>query len=72
MISLDKYNESCNVLSRKTFVLKKTKDINVKVFNMITNKNKAKTMTKHISCDCQCKCNSTTFNSNQKRNNETC
>ena len=34
---------------------KKTKDINVKVFNMITNKNEAKRMTKHISCACKMK-----------------
>ena len=27
--------------------------INVKVFNMVTNKNEAKTMTKHISRDCK-------------------
>ena len=39
---------------------------------MITNKNEAQTMTKHISCDCKCKFNSTTCNSNQKWNNETC
>ena len=51
---------------------KKTKDINVKVFNMITNKNEAKTMVKHISCDCKGKFNSTTSNSNQKWNNEAC
>ena len=50
---------------------KKTKDINVKVFNMITNKNEAKTMTKQISCDCKCKFNSTTYNSNQNWNNKT-
>ena len=50
---------------------KKTKDINVKVSNMITNKNLAKIMTKHISCDCKCKFNSTTCNSKQKWNNET-
>ena len=53
---------------RQKYVLKKTKDINVKVFNMITNKNEAKTMTKHISCDFKCKFNSTT---KQKWNNET-
>ena len=39
MISLDKCNGSCNVLSPKKCVLKETKDVNVKVFNMITNKN---------------------------------
>ena len=48
MISLDKYNGSCNVLSSKIDVSKETKDINVKVFNMITNKNEA--IVKHISC----------------------
>ena len=45
MISLDKYSESCNVLSPKICVPKETKDINVKVFNMITNKNEAKKKT---------------------------
>ena len=49
--------------------MRKTKDINFKVFNMITNKNEAKTMVKHISCRCKCKFNRTTFHSNQKCNN---
>ena len=31
IISLDKCNESCNVLSPKIYVPKETKDINVKV-----------------------------------------
>ena len=48
MISLDKYTGSRNVLSPKICLPKETKDINVKAFNMITNKNEAKTMTKHI------------------------
>ena len=39
IISLDKCNGSCNVLSPKICALKETKDINVKVFNMLTNKN---------------------------------
>ena len=42
MISLDKCTQSCNVLSPKICVPKETKDINVKAFNMITNKNEAK------------------------------
>ena len=71
MISLDRCNESCNVLSPKVCVPKETKDINVKVFNKIANKNEAKTMTKHISCDCKCKFNCTTCNSSQKWNNKT-
>ena len=48
MISLHKCSGSCNVLLPKICILKKTKDINVEVFNMITNKTEAKTMTKHI------------------------
>ena len=60
MVSLDKCNGSCNVLSTKICVPKKTKDINVKVFNMITNKNEVKTMTKHIQYYyCKCKFSST-------------
>ena len=38
MISSDKCNGSCNVLSRKICVLKKAKDTNAKIFNMITDK----------------------------------
>ena len=51
--SLDKCNENCNVLSPKICVLKENKDINVKVFNTITNKNEATAMTEYISCDCK-------------------
>ena len=42
MISLDKCNGSCNVLSPKICLSKKTKNINIKAFNMI-NKNEDKT-----------------------------
>ena len=65
MISLDKCTGSYIVLSPNICVPKETKDINVKVFNMI-NKSEAKAMTKHISCNCKCKFNSTIFNSNHK------
>ena len=47
-------------------VAKETKDINVKAFNLVTNKNEAKAMTEHVSCDCKCKFNSTVSNSNKK------
>ena len=64
MISLDKFSGSCNILQPQICVPKERKDIDIKVFNMITNKNDAKAMTKHISCDCKCKFNGTTCNSN--------
>ena len=73
MISLNKWGGRCIILSPNICVPKKTRDINVKVFNMITNKkNEAKAMAKHISCNCKCKFNITTCNLNQKWNNETC
>ena len=74
MISLDKCSRSCNSVdefSMKIYVPSKTKDANVKVFNMITNKSETKIVIRHISCDCKWKFNSTTCNSNQKLNNET-
>ena len=48
-------------------VLSKTKDVNVKVFNMMARINEVKTMVKHISCACKCKFNSTCY-SNQEWN----
>ena len=72
VISSDKCSGSCNVLSPKIHVPKETKDIYLKVFNMIATKNVAKPMTKHISCDCKCKFNSLIRNSNQKLNKTIC
>ena len=59
-------------LLQKYVFQKETKDINIKSFNMITNKDEVKAMTEHSSCDCKCKFNSTTCNSKQKWNNKTC
>ena len=62
-------NGSCNAiddLSTTICVSSKTKDVNVKVFNLITNNNEAKMTVKHISCDCKFKFNSSTCNCNQK------
>ena len=72
MISINKSTGSCNVLSPKICVAKETKDINVKAFNIITNKIETKAMTEHVLCDCKSKLNSTTCNPKQKWNNKTC
>ena len=66
MISSNKCTGSCNVLSLKIYVWKETKDVNIKAFNMTTNKNEARAMTEYISCDCKCKFNSTVCNSKSK------
>ena len=60
MISIDKWNGRRNAaddLPTKICVPSKAKNVNVKVFNMIT---------KMTSCHCKCKFNSATNNSNQK------
>ena len=57
-ISLDEWNGNCNAvndLSTKICVPSKTKDVNVKVFNMITRLCEAKTLVKHISSGCKYK-----------------
>ena len=69
MIGLDICNGSRNVLediSMKICILSETKDVNVKVFNMITTINEAKTFVKHLSCNSKCKFNSTVCHSNEK------
>ena len=75
MIILDKCNGSCKTasdLSKKLYVPGKTKDVDVKVFNLITRIYEAKTSVKYIPCDCKSKSNSTTCNSNQRWNNDKC
>ena len=67
MISLDKCNRSCNAindLSTKICVPSKAKDVNVKVFNMITRRIEAKMLVKRFLCDFKCKFNISTSNSN--------
>ena len=62
---LGKYNGICisvDDLSVKICVPTETKDVNVKVFNMITKINEDKRLAKHILCDCKCKFGSTTWN----------
>ena len=58
VISLDRCNRGCNYvndLSMKICVLIKTKDVNIKVFNIMANRNEAKRLWNHIPWDCKCK-----------------
>ena len=70
MISSNKCAGSCEALSPKLYVQKETKEINVKVFSMITSENETKAIAEHISCNRKCKFNSRVCNSNQKWNNK--
>ena len=44
-----------NELSNKVCVPSKSEDINIYVFNMITEKNESNILTKHLSCKCKYK-----------------
>ena len=46
-----------NDLPMRIYVLSKTKDINIKAFNMTTNRNEAQTLAKHVSFDFESKFN---------------
>ena len=75
LISLDKCNRINNAvqdISIKICVPSGTKDVHFKVFHMITRTNEAKTLVKYTLWDCKCKFKSTTCNSNQRWNNQTC
>ena len=65
-ISLNKFIANYNVFISKNMCSKRNKDINVKEFNILTNKDEAKAMTEHISCGCKWKFNSTIYNLSQK------
>ena len=48
MVSLDKFNESCNTLddlSSKIYIPNKAEDLNLNVFNLITRMNESKILT---------------------------
>ena len=69
IIKLDRCKESCNTIdnpSGRICVRKKTEDVNLNAFNMITKKNESKPLKKHISCDCRCNFDGRKCNVNQK------
>ena len=72
---LGKCSPSCNAfddLSTKICVVGETKDVTLKLVNMITSIVEIKTFAKHILCHWKCKFDSIKFNLNQKWNNLTC
>ena len=67
-VKLDRCVGTCNALndlSNKVCVPNRTEDLNLSMFNMITEINESKTLTKQISCECKCKFDGRKCNSNQ-------
>ena len=75
VINLDRCVGSWNTLndlSNKVCIPKKTEDLNLSVFNMITGINELKTLIKHMSCERKFEFVGRKCNSNQKRNSNKC
>ena len=70
-VNLDRYM-GINDLFNRICVPNKAEDLNLSLFNIITEINESKTLTKHISCKGKCKFNSRKCSSNQKWNNDKC
>ena len=49
-----------------------TEDLNMSVFNMITETNESKMLAKYISFECKSKLDGNKYTSNQKWNNDKC
>ena len=58
VVKLDRCIGSCNTLIdlfSKVCIPNKTEDLNLSVFNIITEMNESKTLTNYISCECKCR-----------------
>ena len=67
-VKLDWCVGSCNTLndlSNKACVPNKTKDLYIRIFNMIAGINKSKTLTELASCECKGKFDGRKYNSDQ-------
>ena len=50
----------------KYFFPNKVKNVNLKVYNLISEANKTKFSVRHKSCECECRLNENAWNSKQK------
>ena len=74
-VKLDRCTGNCNTLndlSNKECFPNKTKDLNLRVLNIITEINESKTLTKHISREYKRKFDGRSCNSHQSWNNDKC
>ena len=60
-----KSSNTLSYLSNKVCIPNKTKDLSLRVLNMITGINELKTLTKHISYKCTCNFDETKCQSNK-------
>ena len=72
---INKCNDSCNNINdpyAKSSVSDVTKNINVKVFNLISRPNKRRHIKWPKNCKCKCRLDASVCNNKQPWNNEKC
>ena len=68
-VSVNKCGGSCNTVDDvydRVCVSNKVKNMNVKVFNLISDENETGFLVQHESCECKCGLNKSVWNAKQK------
>ena len=74
-INVNKCSGSCNIINdpyAKLCVLDTIKNINVKVFNLMSFSNQTKHIEWHETCKCKCRLDATVCNNKQRWNEDKC
>ena len=72
-VNIDRCVQICIIidgLSNRVCAPNKTEDLNLSIFNIITEINESEILTKHIPCKCYCTFDGRKCNSNQKWDND--
>ena len=74
-VTINKYKGSCNTINNpyaKLCVPDTIKDINVKLFNLMSRTNKARHIEWHKTCKCNCRLDASFCNNKQRWNKDKC
>ena len=75
IILLNKCSGSCNDINNfhaKLFVPDTVKNMNIKVFNLISRTNETRYVSLHETCKCKCRLDASICNNKKLQNNERC
>ena len=74
-IKVNKYSDSCNNINdpySKLCIPDAVKNINIKVFNLMSRTNEARHIKWHETCKCRCRLDASVCNNKQRWNNDKC
>ena len=69
---VNKCSGSCNSINAKLFVSDVAKNMNIKVFNLMSRTNETRHIEWHETCECKCRLDASVCNDKQRWNNEKC